>query len=364
MTSVLDYTRKLLYEHDCVVLPDFGGFLAYFSHAFYSEQNALYHAPQKRIAFNEALKLDDGLLVHYLTINEQISREEAQKKVRAFVENLKTTLQEKGTYVLEGIGELSKNEEGKIQFEPLTQVNFYGEGFGLKSIKLDTTPAAEMSEQPKDWTQSDRAPEELSVEVPRRRRYRVGMYLGVILLVGSALIGGLTQFSNQSLTSSLNPFELVTTVKGWLVVDKKSNVVQESASVKEQVSQKEEVKAEEAPAAITPEIAVNPEVIPVVAEPKKAPKPVVEEAVSLASDEKINYWVIAGGFSKKENALKLEKKLKRNGYESASILNPDAAENQLIIVTAIGCENAKKAKLQLARVSALSGASAYVMHTK
>jgi hypothetical protein len=47
MTSVLDYTRKLLYEHDCVVLPDLGGFLAYFSHAFYSEQNELYHAPSK-----------------------------------------------------------------------------------------------------------------------------------------------------------------------------------------------------------------------------------------------------------------------------------------------------------------------------
>jgi cell division septation protein DedD len=63
-----------------------------------------------------------------------------------------------------------------------------------------------------------------------------------------------------------------------------------------------------------------------------------------------------------ENARKLEEKLKRNGFEDATIVNPEPAEGKLIIVTAVGCDNSKKAKAHLATVSRLAGAMAYVTH--
>lgn len=362
MTSILDYTRKLLYEHDCVVLPDLGGFLAYFSHAFYSEQNGLYHAPQKRVAFNEALKLDDGLLVHYLTINEQITRDEAQKRVRQFVDLVKNGIKERGTYSLEGIGTLETNDEGKLQFEPTLVTNFYAEGFGLKSLKVATiqsTVKVEMSESATDWTTTDRSAEELPLELPRRRRSRVAMYVGVVLLIGSALVGGLTQLPSESLKASLNPFELVTAMKGWLAVEKESNgVKRELASAQKETNESKSVVNKEVPlSAVKAEPVIEVKVIaPIVKSEAKI------STISFKSDENAEYLVIAGGFSKLENARKLESKLQRNGYENAAILNPEPAEGKLIIVTAIGCDNSPKAKAHLATVSRLAGANAYVTH--
>jgi len=373
MTSVLEYTRKLLYEHDCVVLPDLGGFLAYFSHAFYSEQNELYHAPQKRVAFNEALKLDDGLLVHYLTINEQISREEAQKQVRLFVDTIKNTIKETGTYSLEGIGTLENNAEGKLQFEPTPEINFYSEGYGLKSLHVNRVMASvkiEESESATDWTTADRTAEELPFELPRRRRSRVAMYIGGILLIGSALVGGIMQVPSESLKSSLNPFELVTAIKGWLPVDKKSNDVKkdiitpvpEAAKVPDEkvVTDLEIVPK---PVSEVKEAKAVTSVAKAEAKVKMAPAPTPEvTSVSYKSDENPTYLVIAGGFSKLENARKLESKLRRNGFEDAAILNPEPTDGKLIIVTAMGCENSKKAKTHLPTVSRLAGAMAYVTH--
>lgn len=373
MISVLDYTRKLLYEHDCVVLPDLGGFLAYFSHAFYSEKNTLYHAPQKRVAFNEALKLDDGLLSHYLTINEQITREDAQARVRQFVEEIKNTIKETGRYSLEGIGTLETNDEGKLQFEPSLDTNFYAEGFGLKSLQVSTIQPnieIESSESATDWTNSDRAAEELPLEIPRRRRSRIAMYVGGVLLIGTALVGGLSQIPSDSLKSSLNPFELVTTVKGWIAPDKKSNDVKKEALVvlpKVSIApQSEEVKPD-APV-VEPLVEAKPAAPKVIESKPELKKTTVEEStkeslpVSLKSDEEASYLVIAGGFSKLENARKLESKLQASGFESALILNPEPVEGKLIIVAAIGCDNAEKAKAHVGKVSRLAGANAYVMH--
>ncbi|WP_428660902.1 hypothetical protein [Runella sp.] len=372
MISVLDYTRKLLFEHDCVVLPDLGGFLVYFSHAFYSEQHALYHAPQKRVAFNEALKLDDGLLAHYLTINEQITRDEAQKRVRQFVEEIKQSIRENGSFLLEGIGSLANNEEGKLQFEPLPFVNFYAESYGLKSIHVaQVEPALEIEETAakQDWTRSDRQAEELAYELPRRRRSRVGMYIGGLLIAGCALAGGITQLPSDSLKSSLNPFELVTAVKSWFPSDIKSNSVKTTQAATQQAIA---LPVENEPVAVkesvpAPPVAVKELKAPVAIKKEEVAKtngiaPSVEATpLSYKSDENAGFLVIAGGFSNVDNARKLERKLQRSGYENAHILNPEPTDGKLVIVAAIGCENVKKAKSQLARVSFLSGANAYVL---
>lgn len=367
MISVLDYTRKLLFEHDCVVLPDLGGFLVYFSHAFYSEQNALYHAPQKRVAFNEALKLDDGLLAHYLTINEQISREEAQKRIRKFVEDIKQSIQENGSFMLEGIGSLANNEEGKLQFEPLTLVNFYAESYGLKSIhvnQVDPAMKVVVTGDAYNWTQTDRAAQELTYELPRRRRSRVGMYIEGFLIMGCALVAGIMQLPSESLKSSLNPFDLVPAVKGWFTTDTKSNTVKNKPAVPQEVVALPVENEDVTPNESVPDVAVTPieakEAAVVKKEVVVKSTTEVPPSISYKSDEKANFLVIAGGFSNIENARKLEKKLQRNGYENAHILNPEPTDGKLIIVAAIGCENSKKAKLQLARVSFLSGANAYV----
>lgn len=362
MISVLDYTRKLLYEHDCVVIPDLGGFIAYFSHAFYSNQNALYHAPQKRVAFNEALRLDDGLLVHYLTVNEQISREEALKYVRQFVEEIKTTVQNHGEYLLDGIGTLSANEEGKLQFEPTPSANFYQEGYGLPSVAvtaLDALPKIEEADSTVNWTLTDRDAEALEIAAPRRRRSRAGWYVSGLVVLGVAAVAGFTQLPAESVKSSLNPFELIETAKTLFVYDKKDNTVQ---PVVRQVV-KEVVKPKLTESLPTTEAATP--VSDVVTLPQPKEEKAVETAVeplSFSSDKDQVYFVMAGGFSQKSNAEKLVRKLQRNRYPDAHIVNPTPEEGKLILVAAVGYDTSKEAKQHLNRVGKLSGAKAWVLH--
>jgi len=367
MISVLDYTRKLLHEHDCVVLPDLGGFLAYFSHAFYSDQNALYHAPQKRVAFNEALKLDDGLLAHYLIINEQITRDDAQKRIKQFVESIKTDIQEKQQCFLDGIGTLAKNDEGKLQFEPLPLVSFYQDGYGFKTLEVAALTSVVQSldaESSTDWTKSDRPAEELPAVLPRRRRSRVALYVGGVLLIGAVVVGGITQFPSSSLQSSLNPFELVTTVKAFLGSDKKTDVVSKTTKpvVKEQVkvvtvAENPLISVPPTSVAVKEENVVSAPVKPVVVE-EKTDK---DAPIAFKSDEDQTFFVMAGGFSKLSNAQRLARKLQRNGYPDAQIMNPQPEEGKLILVSAVGYDSSKEAKQHLSRVGKLSGATAWIL---
>ena len=62
MAPVDKYIRKLLFEFDCVIIPDFGGLLTNRVGVRYDESSQLFKPAGKRLAFNEILKIDDGLL--------------------------------------------------------------------------------------------------------------------------------------------------------------------------------------------------------------------------------------------------------------------------------------------------------------
>lgn len=56
------YIRELLLDHDCVILPDFGGFIGNYVPAHYDSSNNFY-PPTKQISFNKQLCHNDGLLI-------------------------------------------------------------------------------------------------------------------------------------------------------------------------------------------------------------------------------------------------------------------------------------------------------------
>jgi len=367
MQLVEKYVRKLLHEHDCVVLPELGGFIVHFNHAFFSTQSSLYHAPQRRVAFNEALKLDDGLLVHYLTLNEQMSREEAQKQLRQFVESVKVSIKEKGEYHLAEMGTLSANAEGKFVFEPQPLVNFHPESYGFASVPaVSVQPTVGlMSDSTADWTYTDRLPEALPFQMAQRRRSRVGWYLGTALLIGALVLGGNIELTSGQFKSSLNPFDLVSQFSG---VKNLNTVKKEAERVNNQPVVALSALKQEATLGLSAQPLVLPETPKEVAvvQPEKVierPKSAVAVAQRLVteSDQNANYWVIACGFLQQENANKLVNKLKRNGYVQAHVFNPDVAEGELIKVAAVGFETKSKANKYLRTVSKLSGARAWVL---
>lgn len=128
------YIKDLLYRYDCVIVPDFGGFVTKRSSAKIDEQLHQFFPPSKQVSFNRNLNNNDGLLANYIASVENSSFEKASATIAMTVIKWQNEIQTK-PIDLEGIGILKLNEHQQIIFEPTTNVNFLTDSFGLNSFK-------------------------------------------------------------------------------------------------------------------------------------------------------------------------------------------------------------------------------------
>ena len=346
MILITDYLNKLLFEQDCVVLPDFGGFISHTNNAYFSTANGKYYPPSKKVAFNEALKLDDGLLTHYVALNEEISHQEAAKKVRSFVDNAKQTLREKGNLEVIGLGNLYTTSENKLAFEPLVENNLMQDAYGLTPIdaKQLENNEADLLTYDRYWSPNNRpieAPEKIKpFFISRKAVYMTGAVIAGFLFYSSSSLN-----PSASLKSSLNPFDLFSNTSKTITIPvTKSSVV---------------IPKLEIPTPTTENKVPNDGW----GEPAKIETVVKEEAVEkiVQPENTHSYFIIAGAFTKLKNANKLVNYLKENGFPEASVLD---TKNKLIKVSAGGFDSERSASKQLADVSILSDSEAWILHKK
>ncbi|WP_397445146.1 SPOR domain-containing protein [Polaribacter sp. R77954] len=128
-----NYINDLLYRYDCVIVPDFGGFVTNRKGASLNEDTHIFYPPTKQITFNSHLKVSDGLLANYIASTEQISFEKASTAISLSVIKWQNEIQSKPLEI-GNIGVLTLNEAGQIIFEPTTEVNYLSESFGLSAV--------------------------------------------------------------------------------------------------------------------------------------------------------------------------------------------------------------------------------------
>ena len=80
----------LLYNNDCVIVPEFGAFVLK-SHSAYIKDDTFY-PPRKVISFNVMLDENDGLLVKHLSNSRNISYKKALKTINYETQSLKNEL--------------------------------------------------------------------------------------------------------------------------------------------------------------------------------------------------------------------------------------------------------------------------------
>ena len=142
------YIEILLLSNDCVIVPDFGGFMAHHVDAYYDEEENLFLPPQRTLGFNPQLKINDSLLAQSYVEAYDISYPEAILRIEDEVNELKMHLQTKGIYELNGIGTLEFNENGNYVFTPceagILTPNLYGLcSFEMTPLKMAVAaPAA------------------------------------------------------------------------------------------------------------------------------------------------------------------------------------------------------------------------------
>ncbi|MFD2934540.1 HU domain-containing protein [Spirosoma flavum] len=385
MAAVNDYLKKLLYQYDCVVVPELGAFLTHYQPAAFTETSGLYLPPRKRVAFNEALRFDDGILANYIMLHEPVTREGAQRHINLFVTELRQQIETAGRFEIDGIGTFTHNDEGRLQFDPSLRHNFFGEAYGMSALSAQL-----VNQQPKLEPALEAVPvtalgpvlvqdddTTLTPYRPARSYWRVA---AVSLLVGS--LGVVSYFSvinpGQPLQSSLNPanllripasfFESSTEVKTApkpIVVHKSTPPPVSVVDVKSTETPVEPVVV--APTTITaakltamPATASEVKLEAVVTNKPETTKNVLAPTVKPVRTGPY-FTVIAGVFSSKRNALRLKRQLRKAGYTDAFVIMPSRGQKgQLYKVAAAGSTIREEAVTNLASISELAGSEAWI----
>ena len=131
--TLATYINDLLYRYDCVIVPDFGGFVTNRIGAKLNNYTHTFTPPKKQITFNKLLKHNDGLLANYIASAENISFEKASTAISLAVIKWQNELQSKSVEI-DKLGVLSLNKERQIIFEPTNSVNYLTESFGLSTV--------------------------------------------------------------------------------------------------------------------------------------------------------------------------------------------------------------------------------------
>ncbi len=365
MASVNDYLKKLLYQYDCVVVPELGAFLTNYQPASFTESSGLFLPPRKRVAFNEALRLDDGILANYIMLHEPVTREGAQRYISQFVGELRRQVTVSGRFDIDGIGMFTGNEEGKLQFDPSLRHNFFGEAYGMSAISARSLTVQALEAVVVEPTSTAVGPvlvrDEDTTFTPVPRSLPYWRVAAAVLLVGS--LGLFSYFSvikpGQPLQSSLDLGTLLRLPASLF-----------GSSTRIQATAKPAIPPVRIAATPTPAVpTLKPATVAVVSQPVVvvAPaavpatvKPTTDvTAVAKLVRTKPYFTVIAGSFSSKRNALRLTRQLRKAGYTDAFVIVP-SKRGQLYKVAAAGSDNREEVIAGADAVSAIARTEAWI----
>ncbi|MCB0534352.1 MAG: hypothetical protein H6574_16465 [Lewinellaceae bacterium] len=133
--DIAAHIEKLLFLHDTLAIPGFGGFTASRTPATVDYAGGAVTPPAKTLNFSENLSIDDGILVDELVKAHGISLDDARAAIQAFVQQMQEQLDQREIVTLPGIGRLYKNYVQKIQFLP-DATNFHAGSYGLPPLQF------------------------------------------------------------------------------------------------------------------------------------------------------------------------------------------------------------------------------------
>lgn len=126
--------HDLLYAHDLVIVPKWGGFLTHYRPARIDEAHQLIHPPGKDVSFNKSIDRNDGVLADQVARRERKEFREAQQLIENTVKEWRRILDQKGRLELPHIGIFYHDKEKNLQFDPDRSSNFLKDAYGLRPL--------------------------------------------------------------------------------------------------------------------------------------------------------------------------------------------------------------------------------------
>lgn len=282
--DITAYIRELLFGHDCVIVPGFGGFIGNYTPARIDKNSGTFYPPVKQISFNRNLNHNDGLLVGRISGSSGINYGDAKNIVEEFVGDMRRKLGKGEKVIFEHIGSFVNNQEGNIQFEPDRSSNYHLDSYGMESFQLSPLEG---------YNVRTRITRPLNKDPERQASMRKILWRAAVIvpLLSVLVIVPLKTdlFRSKIETTNMNPL-----VSAEFEQNKKA--VDESAKF-------EQLKTEEN---TSPVIEDQPEA--------KTAEPVVEENV---------YFLITGSFKSEENATFQVSTLKAEGFTPEIVVAPN-----------------------------------------
>ena len=266
------YISNLLYIHDCVIIPGFGGFVGNKKSAYIHPVSGIIYPPSKALLFNKNLTQNDGLLATHIAKGEELDLLEITNLIEGFVQEIEKELKNRSAFKLQKVGTLTRGNEGNISFIQDKNYNYNLASFGMEANHKSKKVERIISE------------EEVIVKTIKQKDFKKTLKRAaavLIPLIGLSLIGitqeeNITDIYNQM--ANLNPF-----------TTSKTEIVKEAPTKEIEVPIVEIIETEKV------EI-----VIPIIT-------------------EQHTYYIIAGAFAEQKNANKLLQKLKRWNYDASIV---------------------------------------------
>lgn len=345
------FIAELLFEHDCVIVPNFGGLVATYRPARLNKSAHRIMPPSKHVGFNRNLLHNDGLLMHHVATKLGIAYADAQQRVSDVVLGYQRQLSASGRIHWEKIGVFFHDSSGVLQFIPEEQENFLLEAYGWQPLQL--SPVA----------QAAPVVEDVKVETPvitlepkrALSAWKVAAVAIPIAIAGALLTLNQLRGGQQFEMASLNPFDTKELIADYTIP---SNTPAEQPA--EIAPHLEQVAAENPDKTAVPYNFVEDKVdeagieVQLNTAKKETPKPTASPKASSSGD----WQIIGGAFMFEDNAEKFVDQLRGKGYAAAKA----GTQRGLFLVTYGNYASEAEASAALGKIRTSENAQAWLRH--
>ncbi len=311
--DITAYIRELLFGHDCVIVPGFGGFIGNYTPARIDKSSGTFYPPVKQISFNRNLNHNDGLLAGRISGSAGITYGDARNMIEEFVAGIRRKLEKGEKVVFDNIGTFVNNQEGNVQFEPDRTSNYHLDSYGLESFQVLPLEGYDVR---------TRITRHISKDPVRQVSMRKILWRAAIIIPLLALIAIVPLktdlFKTKTEATTMNPLVSAEFEQNRMAVDEG---VKADVGVKSDEGAKADAgNSEASPGQITSAV--------------ESEQPVKEIAVPPVAETKV-YYLITGSFRTEENAVSQVNMLKAEGFTPEIVVAP----NGFFRVCAITCSD-------------------------
>ncbi len=318
----------LLAEYDCVIVPNFGGFVASYHAAKIDTENHHAYPPLKHVLFNKNLFHNDGLLIHSIAKNLSVSSNEASKLVSNYITELQQTLTSKKRVEISPLGLLYLDDNQQIQFTANKSAAISLNAFGLPTITLQPLLNKPIVNEQKETP---------IVELNTKRKINYKNIAAAAILIPTVL--AMAWLPNASSNLKYNVANL------FSINNSTHEVIKENTEAKKD-------KIKNLARLILAERKINQYQITIDSLSKLINLNANENLIAETNGAEVSlfltgYYLITGCFTQKNNAEKMLNTLIQNGYNNAKILPQKSNELYRVSIDNFNKKNKAVAQAEL-----------------